>query len=61
MSHVIDKADYSTTTVLLQAMKQDPPLDTKCKDKFLVQSVIISGDLEFSNVQTIVSVLAMLT
>lgn len=40
-------------TVLLQAMKQDPPLDTKCKDKFLVQSVIISGDLEFSNVQTI--------
>ncbi|KUI61761.1 hypothetical protein VP1G_08931 [Cytospora mali] len=40
-------------TVLLQAMKQDPPLDTKCRDKFLVQSVIISGDLEFSNVQTI--------
>ncbi|KAF3760647.1 hypothetical protein M406DRAFT_353474 [Cryphonectria parasitica EP155] len=40
-------------TVLLQAMKQDPPLDTKCRDKFLVQSVIISSDLEFSNVQTI--------
>lgn len=42
-------------------MKQDPPLDTKCKDKFLVQSVIISGDLEFSNVQTIVSPSAMFT
>lgn len=41
--------------VLLQAMKQDPPADTKCRDKFLVQSVPISGDLEFSNVQTIVS------
>lgn len=36
-------------------MKQDPPADTKCRDKFLVQSVLISGDLEFSNVQTIVS------
>jgi hypothetical protein len=36
-------------------MKQDPPADTKCRDKFLVQSVPISGDLEFSNVQTIVS------
>lgn len=43
------------STVLLQAMKQDPPADTKCRDKFLVQSVPISGDLEFSNVQTIVS------
>lgn len=25
--------------VLLQAMKEDPPLDAKCRDKFLVQSV----------------------
>ncbi|PSR98965.1 PapD-like protein [Coniella lustricola] len=40
-------------TVLLQAMKEDPPLDAKCRDKFLVQSVIITSDLEFSNVQTI--------
>lgn len=35
-------------------MKEDPPLDAKCRDKFLVQSVIITSDLEFSNVQTIV-------
>lgn len=42
-------------TVLLQAMKQDPPLDTKCRDKFLVQSVNISGDKEFTSVQQIVS------
>lgn len=41
-------------TVLLQAMKQDPPADAKCRDKFLVQSVIISSDLEFNNVQSIV-------
>ncbi|EOO01915.1 putative msp domain-containing protein [Phaeoacremonium minimum UCRPA7] len=40
-------------TVLLQAMKQDPPLDTKCRDKFLVQSVNISGDKEFTSVQQI--------
>ncbi|EED23752.1 integral ER membrane protein Scs2, putative [Talaromyces stipitatus ATCC 10500] len=39
--------------VLLQAMKEDPPLDAKCKDKFLVQSVAITGDLEFANVTSI--------
>lgn len=49
------KLTPSTSIVLLQAMKQDPPADAKSRDKFLVQSVLISGDLEFSNVQTIVS------
>ncbi|KAI1840371.1 hypothetical protein JX266_013424 [Neoarthrinium moseri] len=39
--------------VILQAMKQEPPLDTKCRDKFLVQSVPISGDKEFSNLASI--------
>lgn len=32
--------------VLLQAMKEDPPLDARCRDKFLVQSVAINGDQE---------------
>jgi hypothetical protein len=36
--------------VLLQAMKEDLPLDAKCKDKFLVQSVLVTPDQEFSNV-----------
>jgi hypothetical protein len=36
--------------VLLQAMKEDPPADAKCKDKFLVQSVGITADKEFNNV-----------
>lgn len=45
-----------TCPVLLQAMKEDPPLDAKCKDKFLVQSVAISADKEFPNVSQIVSV-----
>ncbi|KAK4121329.1 VAMP-associated protein [Parathielavia appendiculata] len=40
-------------SVLLQAMKQEPPLDAKCRDKFLVQSVIITADKEFTNVSQI--------
>ncbi|RPA90068.1 VAMP-associated protein [Choiromyces venosus 120613-1] len=36
--------------VLLQAMKEDPPADYKCRDKFLVQSVAITADKEYSNV-----------
>lgn len=35
-------------------MKQEPPPDAKCRDKFLVQSVTITGDLEFSSVSEIV-------
>ncbi|RDL37836.1 PapD-like protein [Venustampulla echinocandica] len=35
-------------TVLLQAMKQEPAPDAKCKDKFLVQSVAVTADKEFS-------------
>ncbi|KAI8616221.1 PapD-like protein [Chytriomyces sp. MP71] len=31
--------------VLLQAMKEDPPLDYKCKDKFLVQSIAAPSDV----------------
>ncbi|KAJ3411801.1 phosphatidylinositol-binding protein scs2 [Chytridiales sp. JEL 0842] len=31
--------------VLLQAMKEDPPLDFKCKDKFLVQCIRIPANL----------------
>lgn len=39
--------------VLLQAMKEDPPADAKCRDKFLVQSIAISADNEFSNIQQV--------
>jgi hypothetical protein len=38
--------------VLLQAMKEDPPLDAKCRDKFLVQSVPMKSD-DVSNVAAI--------
>jgi len=40
-------------TVLLQAMKQEPPLDAKCRDKFLVQSVAVTADKEFTNIASI--------
>lgn len=43
-----------TMPVLLQAMKEDPPPDAKCRDKFLVQSVAVTADKEFSNVSQIV-------
>ncbi|RAL65310.1 hypothetical protein DID88_000878 [Monilinia fructigena] len=36
-------------TVLLQAMKDEPPLDAKCRDKFLVQSCVITPDQEFAD------------
>lgn len=37
-------------------MKQDPPLDIKCRDKFLVQSVAVTADKEFTNIQSIVRI-----
>lgn len=40
-------------TVLLQAMKQEPPLDAKCRDKFLVQSVAVTPDKEFTSISAI--------
>ncbi len=40
-------------------MKQEPPLDAKCRDKFLVQSVIITADKEFSGVSQIVGFSAL--
>ncbi|RMZ88567.1 hypothetical protein DV736_g4191, partial [Chaetothyriales sp. CBS 134916] len=40
-SGVIQPNSEVEVQVLLQAMKEDPPLDTKCRDKFLVQSVLI--------------------
>lgn len=44
--------------MLLQAMKEEPATDAKCKDKFLVQSVAVGRDMEFSNVTAIVRYLA---
>lgn len=42
-------------TVLLQAMKEDPPLDAKCRDKFLVQSAPVGSADEPGNIAQVVS------
>ncbi|MCJ1260909.1 phosphatidylinositol-binding protein scs2 [Lobaria immixta] len=36
--------------VLLQAMREDPPPDARCRDKFLVQSVAITPERDMSNI-----------
>jgi len=37
-------------------MKADPPLDTRCRDKFLVQSAPITPEKEFASIAAVVSV-----
>ena len=39
--------------VLLQAMKEEPPADYKCRDKFLVQSTAITPELESTNISNL--------
>jgi hypothetical protein len=45
------------TSVMLQAMKEEPPLAAKCKDKFLIQSTFITPAKETMNLKEIVSTL----
>ena len=40
---------------MLQALKDEPPLNAKCKDKFLIQSTIITPDKDTLPLQDIVS------
>ncbi|RMY58565.1 hypothetical protein D0864_13358, partial [Hortaea werneckii] len=49
----IDAGKDVEVQVLLQAMKEDPPLDTRCRDKFLVQSVAIPAGADSSNVSQV--------
>jgi hypothetical protein len=39
---------------MLQALKEEPPLNAKCKDKFLIQSTVITPDKETMTLQEIV-------
>lgn len=43
---------------MLQALKDEPPLNAKCKDKFLIQSTIITPEKETLPLQEIVRWLA---
>ena len=56
MPHAPSLFIYSTVTllVMLQPMKEEPPLSTKCKDKFLIQSTLITPEKETKDLQDIV-------
>ena len=47
-------ANLTARPVMLQAMKEDLPPNTKCKDKFLIQSTIITPEKESMPLQDIV-------
>ncbi|UNI20953.1 phosphatidylinositol-binding protein scs2 [Purpureocillium takamizusanense] len=49
----IEPGQAFDVTVLLQAMKADPPLDTRCRDKFLVQSAPITPEKEFASIAAV--------
>jgi len=49
----IEPGQQVEVSVLLQAMKVEPPIDAKCRDKFLVQSVAVTADKEFTNIGSI--------
>ncbi|KII86753.1 hypothetical protein PLICRDRAFT_55663 [Plicaturopsis crispa FD-325 SS-3] len=42
----IEPGESIEVSVMLQAMKEEPPLSAKCKDKFLIQSTIITSEKE---------------
>lgn len=46
---------------MLQALKEEPPLSTKCKDKFLIQSTIITPDKETLPLSDIVCIPSVIT
>ncbi|KAJ2492343.1 phosphatidylinositol-binding protein scs2 [Coemansia sp. RSA 2050] len=42
----IEPGDSVEVQVVLQPMKEEPPVDFKCRDKFLVQSIQITPEME---------------
>ncbi|KAI4154633.1 MAG: hypothetical protein L6R39_001370 [Caloplaca ligustica] len=49
----IDAGQAVEVQVLLQAMKEDPPPDARCRDKFLVQTAALAPDSDASNIPAI--------
>ncbi|KIL63246.1 hypothetical protein M378DRAFT_179357 [Amanita muscaria Koide BX008] len=45
--------EVSGEAVMLQAMREEPPQNAKCKDKFLIQSTLITPDKETLSLQDI--------
>ncbi|WFD21305.1 phosphatidylinositol-binding protein scs2 [Malassezia caprae] len=42
----VEPGERVEVQVLLQPLKEEPPLNFKCRDKFLIQSAVISADKE---------------
>ncbi|KAI0036446.1 PapD-like protein [Vararia minispora EC-137] len=40
----VEPGETVEVQVMLQAMKEEPPLNTKCKDKFLIQSTLLTPE-----------------
>ncbi|KAF9242541.1 PapD-like protein [Melanogaster broomeanus] len=49
----IEPGDSIEVSVMLQPMKEEPPLAAKCKDKFLIQSTLITPEKETRDLQDI--------
>lgn len=49
----IEPGESVEVSVMLQPMKEEPPLSTKCKDKFLIQSTLITPEKETKDLQDI--------
>ncbi|KAF5338965.1 hypothetical protein D9611_008825 [Ephemerocybe angulata] len=49
----VEPGESQEVSVMLQALKEEPPLNAKCKDKFLIQSTVITPDKETMSLQEI--------
>ncbi|KAA1469879.1 VAMP-associated protein [Dentipellis sp. KUC8613] len=49
----VEPGETVEVQVMLQAMKEEPPLNAKCKDKFLIQSTLINPDKEVQDIWNI--------
>ncbi|KAG0700118.1 PapD-like protein [Suillus ampliporus] len=47
----IEPGESVDVSVMLQPMKDEPPLSSKCKDKFLIQSTLITQEKETRDLQ----------
>lgn len=56
MHHAVTHSLTVTLVVMLQPMKEEPPLSAKCKDKFLIQSTLITPEKETKDLQDIVRI-----
>ena len=52
---IVRISENNGSPVLLQAMREDPPPDARCRDKFLVQSIAITSERDLGGTTAIVS------